>query len=69
MFNSTGEWFPNDLKLIFDFEEENTENQTIIQSWKITMDPNWSRPYQFEFNFYARNCIVFINIFLVIKKY
>ena len=51
MLDPTGEWFPNDSKLSFEFEEETTENETIHSIMKGYYGADWSSPYQFEFNF------------------
>ena len=51
MLDTTGEWFPNDSKLSFEFEEETTENETIHSIMKDYYGADWSSPYQFEFNF------------------
>ena len=50
ILNSIGEWFPKDLKLRFVFEEDN-EKETTNFIMKDYYGPNWSSPYQFEFNF------------------
>ena len=49
MLDLNGEWFPEDSKLSFEFEEENVENDTIESILKDYYGPDWSSPFQFEF--------------------
>ena len=46
----TGEWFPEDPKYSFEFEEENVETNTIELIMKDFYGPDWSSPFHFEFN-------------------
>ena len=46
----TEEWFPEDPKYSFEFEEENVETNTIELIMKDFYGPDWSSPFQFEFN-------------------
>ena len=50
MLDLNGEWFPEDSKLSFEFEEENVETNTIELIMKDFYGPDWSSPFQFEFN-------------------
>ena len=50
MLDPNGEWFPEDLKYSFEFEEENVETNTIELIMKDFYGPDWSSPFQFEFN-------------------
>ena len=50
MLDPTGEWFPQDSKFSFEFEEENVEINTIELIMKGFYGPDWSSPFQFEFN-------------------
>ena len=51
MLDPTGEWFPNDSILNFEFEKETTENETIHSIMDDYYGADWSSPYQFEFSF------------------
>ena len=46
----TGEWFPEDPKYSFEFEEENVETNTIELIMKDFYGPDWSSPFHFDFN-------------------
>ena len=50
MLDPSGEWFPDDSKFSFEFEEENIETNTIELIMKDFYGPDWSSPFQFEFD-------------------
>ena len=50
MLDPTGEWFPEDSKFSFEFEKESIETNTIELIMKEFYGPDWSSPFQFEFN-------------------
>ena len=50
MLDPTGEWFPQDSKFSFEFEEENVEANSIESILKDFYGPDWSSPFHFEFN-------------------
>ena len=50
MLDPTGEWFPENSKYSFEFEEENVETNTIELIMKDFYGPDWSSPFHFEFD-------------------
>ena len=49
MLDPSGEWFPENSKFSFEFEEESKETNTIKSIMKGFYGPDWSSPFQFEF--------------------
>ena len=50
MLDQTGEWFPENSKFSFEFDEKNVEINTIELIMKNYYGPDWSSPFHFEFN-------------------
>ena len=50
MLDPSGEWFPEESKFSFEFDKESIETNTIELIMKEFYGPDWSSPFQFEFN-------------------